>query len=1181
MSSNGSRLGRYDLVRLIGSGGMGEVWEAVLVGPHGFRKRVALKLLPLSMQGPHLTGALISEARLGALASHPNVVSILELGQVSGRWFVAMELVTGCTVEQLTRQAPLPVAHALDIAAQVCSGLAHLHGLAVEGHSAIVHRDLKPSNLLVDLSGLVRIADLGIARLTGQQAGVAGTPGYMAPEQLDGREGPPADLFTLGAVLYEMVTGQPALGRQMEGLRNTMRLPALLKSERFTRLDERLAGLREVVVCAMAPEPDQRYPHAAAMGRALSALRARCSPPEQALGEQVSSWLRQQQPAPAPAAQGEPEPTQQTWAPTAPPTPRDRFVGRARELAAVAQALEGGARLVVLTGPGGAGKTRLLHHVAAELSAQIPHVSVDLSEVSSPEELCRAVAWALDLPLPAEDNGKDWLSRALRARGQLLLLLDDVSAVAEAARELIGRWLSSAGQLAVLATSRVSLQAHGERTFAVGPLEEADAVALFLERAPRELQPDEQEQLAVLVDALDRLPLAIELAAARARVLSVPGILERLQDRFRLLAGGPGDRPVRQRSLLASLEGSWELLSPPERAALSQLSVFSGGFTLPAAEATVEGAPEAPWTLDLVSQLVDHGLIAVEPDQRDRMRLLVSVREYAASKLSEEERLAAELRHGRWFAQLDSEGSRAVLAGPGRVRRLEELAGELDNLVVACRRALARQDGPVARATALVAAEVWIARGPLGAASELLRCVLALPSAEQDARLHGTLGWLGVYTSDPETARHLQRAIELASGQGDVTTEVAARCSLTRVLREQPGGAEAELLLRDLLPQVRQSAPAEEDRLLQTLGALSLERGELREAEALFGQAWALCLRYGDRSGAALVLSNLGMTAFQAGHLELARTRLTDAQQGYRELGDERSAMHLQGTLGLIELRDKRYARARELFLEGLEYSRRSGEVRSEGLALMNLGMVDHAEGRLADARARLEATVATATGYQFRSMQSMALHNIAVLHEAEGDLPAALEACEQALTLQRSSPSGGLVRTLCTSARLLRASGALVESAHRAFEARDLAASAGALRHQAIAEFELARVRRAERDWPRAREHLDTAASLSASLQDPEATTALAGERALLLAARGELAPALRELEPVEAELTRTGNLVDLSRVWLVRAEILLLAGRRTEATAELDRVEGLLAQAGAGKDTEPARNLARLRRS
>ncbi len=266
----GRRVGRYRLERRLGRGGMGEVWAAVLEGPAGFRKPVALKLLRprAGPDDPEAVETLRREARIGALLSHPNLVGTYELGQADGRWFVAMELVRGPSTADLVRPGPLPPRAVLEVGVQACAGLHHAH------LTGLIHRDVKPSNLLVDRTGLVKIADLGIARLSGASGPAAGTPGFMAPEQTDGAEDARADLFGLAATLYALALRRAPFGTGREATFAALSVEDRLRDPDFLGpLDGAVPGLGPVLARCLRAEPAARYPDAAALGVALRELR--------------------------------------------------------------------------------------------------------------------------------------------------------------------------------------------------------------------------------------------------------------------------------------------------------------------------------------------------------------------------------------------------------------------------------------------------------------------------------------------------------------------------------------------------------------------------------------------------------------------------------------------------------------------------------------------------------------------------------------------------------------------------------------------------------------------------------------------------------------------------------------------------------------------------------------------
>jgi predicted ATPase len=275
------------------------------------------------------------------------------------------------------------------------------------------------------------------------------------------------------------------------------------------------------------------------------------------------------------------------------PAERDAFVGREAELAELSRLLDEGHGLVSVLGIGGSGKTRLvLRHARRELTTHPGGAwFCDLSEARGVEGIAKAVATALDVSL-GKDDPVVQLGHAIAARGKCLVILDNFEQVARHAGATLGRWLDRAPQATFVVTTREVLGLPGEQSLALAPLTAADASALFVARARQArsgYEPDAPERVVIaqLVALLDHLPLAIELAAARVRMMPVAGVLARMGERFKLLSSS-GARQTRQATLKTTLDWSWELLSEWEKAALAQVSVFEGGFTVEAAEAVLD-----------------------------------------------------------------------------------------------------------------------------------------------------------------------------------------------------------------------------------------------------------------------------------------------------------------------------------------------------------------------------------------------------------------------------------------------------------------------------------------------------------------------------------------------------------------------------------------------------------------
>ena len=304
------------------------------------------------------------------------------------------------------------------------------------------------------------------------------------------------------------------------------------------------------------------------------------------------------------------------------PAERDAFVGRAEALAELSRQIQSGARLVSVLGIGGTGKTRLVTRYGRSWLGEFPGGVwfCDLAPARSLDGIVSAVAQGLDVPLGRDDPVVQ-LGHAIAGRGPCLVILDNFEQVARHAAQTLGHWLDRADQARFVVTTREVLGLAGEEVLALPPLPPADGAALFVQRAEAakpDFQPNAEDQAAIapLVALLDGLPLAIELAAARVRVMPPRMLLARMSERFKLLAS-KGGRLDRQSTLRAAFDWSWDLLPTAEKAALAQLSVFEGGFTLEAAEGVLDlsGYDDAPWTVDVV-QLAGRQVIRARARRR-------------------------------------------------------------------------------------------------------------------------------------------------------------------------------------------------------------------------------------------------------------------------------------------------------------------------------------------------------------------------------------------------------------------------------------------------------------------------------------------------------------------------------------------------------------------------------------
>lgn len=558
------------------------------------------------------------------------------------------------------------------------------------------------------------------------------------------------------------------------------------------------------------------------------------------------------------------------------PTP---LLGRQAELEEVAALLtDSGPRLINLTGTGGIGKTRLALGVAAQVADDFAGgvYFVSLASIQDPDLTPQAIARALRVEMNPDQAAMERLKDWLQAR-QVLLVLDNVEHLLPAAAP-IAELLSTCPQLTVLATSRAALRVRGERLVPVPPLalpdpglaatlddvQHAPAVALFLQRAQAirpgfALTPANAPVVARICCRLDGLPLAIELAAARMRLLGPEALLARLERRLALLTDGAADLPPRQRTLRATIDWSQALLKGPEQELFRRLAVFVGGATLEAVDAVCgplevsrANGDEGTEVLRALGTLSDQSLVLrqEEADGAVRVVMLETIREYAAEQLTasgEGEEMAR--RHAGYYNDLAQRAS-LELTGPEQMRWLDRLEADRDNLRAALAWSLSHEP---ALALCLAGAlwRFWQLRGSLSEGRRLLDEALAW---------HGGDPW--------RRARALNGAGSLALLQGDYEGAIVRfeeAMPLWRALRDKHHVAGT----------------------LQNLGLVRLEWGQYGQALPLLGEALDRFRELDDRSGMAIALANLGVVAGAEGKCARARELLEESLALYRQRGDE------------------------------------------------------------------------------------------------------------------------------------------------------------------------------------------------------------------------------------------------------------------------------------------------------
>ncbi len=562
------------------------------------------------------------------------------------------------------------------------------------------------------------------------------------------------------------------------------------------------------------------------------------------------------------------------------PTPLTRFVGRESELAEAA-ALLAETRLLTLTGPGGAGKTRLALRLASAAAREFPDGVwfVDFSPLSGGEFVLDRVALTLGVKEPG--RGKTLAEAVGRylAHRQALLVLDNCEHVVESAAKVLGGLLAAAPLLKVVATSREPLGVGGEVTWTVPPLSDADAVELFRDRARQarpqfQLSPEDAVVARAICRRLDSLPLAIELAAARTRALAPSDIAARLKDRFELLPAGPRTSPQRQATLKASFDWSYELLSDAERALLRQCSVFAGGFDLEAATAVC-----SPVGADVLAALVDRSLLVVQDVSQGsrRYRMLETIREFAAQRLAEAgEDDLIHTRHRNHFLAV-AEAAEPELLGPDEDRWRARLTAEQDNLRAAL--AWSRDHGDSEALARMVAALWWFWTVPAVRLTDVRKWLEAAADRATDlspnlrARICNFQCLLGMSTGSlGEVPALANEALVLARAAGDKREEAFALLFLGLVAG-MVGGAEAmRPYLEEGLPLARATGSAMV--AVQTLTLFATLRwfqSDPEETRLLAEEAIAIA-KAGDRHHRLDSIVWAGVTALLQG-------RLADASQ--------------------------------------------------------------------------------------------------------------------------------------------------------------------------------------------------------------------------------------------------------------------------------------------------------------
>jgi predicted ATPase/serine/threonine protein kinase len=891
----GSTVSHYRVLEKLGGGGMGVVYKAE---DTDLGRLVALKfLLDDVAQDPQSLTRFQREAKAASALNHPNIVTIYELGHLNGTHYIAMEMIGGETLRALLASGPLPFRKVIAIATQIADALAKAH------ETGLVHRDLKPENLMVAHDGTAKILDFGLAKLRDHppdlegptlvgsltDAGtVMGTLAYMSPEQANGATVDfRSDQFSFGAVLYEMVHGHPAF----QGRGKAEIMAAILRDHPEPLPSIKLqvpAPFFWILERCLSKDPSQRYASTGDLARDLATVR----------DLRIDPVTR-----PAVAS------------PSNMPVQRTALIGREREVANLQQLLNReDVRLVTLTGPGGIGKTRLALQVVAEISDRFAGAVffVSLSAAAGNEAMTSAIAQAIGLREVPGESSRDTLRQYVRGLAQpVLLLLDNFEHLISAGGE-IAELLTLNPNLTMVITSQALLHVYGENEFPVPPLAAPDlrsvptapgalsrfpAVALFLERAKAvkhdfKITKENAPAIAAVCARLDGLPLAIELAASRIKLLSPTTMLTRLESSLSLLTGGARDLPLRQQTIRGTVNWSYSLLNTAEQSLFRRLSVFTGGCTLEAVEAVCDTKGDLGLNvLDGMASMVDKSLIQQlgEASAERRFLMLSTLREYALERLAESsEEFATRRAHAAYYVVLAEECGGELTTHPEWLERFDL---EHQNFREALEFLIRTADADWGMRLGSALFHFWEMREHFAEGRGLLDRLLKLPCAGQTKMRARLLFYTSVFTASQGDFASAQKLLEeslnayrgLHDQQG-----VAVALNALGVTARNRGDLDAACSFFEQCVATWRDLGSSIDtaRALSNLANVVRLQGNHARAHALYDECLAIFHASGDSTGVAWTLNYLGDLVRESVDSIAARSYYEQSLSAFRQLGD-------------------------------------------------------------------------------------------------------------------------------------------------------------------------------------------------------------------------------------------------------------------------------------------------------
>jgi predicted ATPase/DNA-binding CsgD family transcriptional regulator len=997
----GQQLGNYQLVALLGQGGYAQVY----LGQHvRLPLQVAIKVLH-----SHLTGReaehFQQEAETIARLAHPSIVRILDYDVQAGVPFLVMDYApNGSLRRRYPKGMVVPPPQIVSYVKQLAAGLQYAH------EQKVIHRDVKPENMLLGRHEEVLLSDFGLAALAHSSASLStqealGTLPYMAPEQIEGHPRAASDQYALGVVVYEWLCGsRPFEGSFSEVMVQHLSLPPPSLRERVPTIP---GEVEQVVLKALAKDARQRFASVRDFALALE---------EASTGASIGSTRLML----ATAYAAEARHTTKHHLP-AHLTP---LLGREQEVVEACTILRRPeVRLVTLTGPGGIGKTRLAPQVATELLADFAGgVSfVSLAPISDPELVIPTIAQTLDVKesgtLPLMD-----LLKAFLQDKHVLLILDNFEQLLSAA-PYVADLLTSCPQLNICVTSRAVLHVQGEQEFPVPALAVPDlaqlpesenlaeyaAVALFLQRAQAvkpgfQLTSTNARPIAAICTRLDGLPLAIELAAARIKLLPPPALLTRLEHRLAVLTGGAQNLLPRQQTLRNTIEWSYHLLDTAEQRLFRRLSVFAGGCMLEAIEAVcapLDTDAAAISVLDAVSSLIDKSLLqqTEQEGKEPRLVMLETIREYGLEALAARGEVeVARQAHAAYYLAL-VEAVEPELVGPAQVMWLERLEEEHDNLRAAMRWSLEQVGGDEGGQSQEMALRLgaalrrfWMIRGHISEGRSFLEQALTarrgIVTRVQVKALQAAAS-LAVYIDDTEQAEILcGESLRLCRELGDKAGMAFSLFYLGMLENTMGNLTAARMHTQEALALDREVG----DKggvawSLNNLADFASYQGEYARAQALIEESLTMHRELGNKRGIASSLQHLAQVLFLSqGDPVLAHSRLQEGHALFRELGDKGNMTHCLSLSGRLALSQGDTTAGRSLLEESLRLSREIGSQWSIAESLAGLAQVEASQGELAAARMLYEQSLTIARERNYKDLLLSCMEGLADVVGVQGE---------------------------------------------------------------------------------------------------------------------------------------------------------------------------------------------------